>query len=123
MENRSSAKSFFIGLFTGGAIGGLAALLYAPKSGKELRKDIKKKGREVAKDTGDYIENAKNKASEIIYDGRQKTEEILREAKEKAEGLLSQSRDFVSEESAKIKDAFKAGVDSFKDERKQRKIH
>ena len=40
-QENGYVKGLFIGLLTGSAIGAIVALLYAPKSGKELRKDIK----------------------------------------------------------------------------------
>lgn len=124
MEERTNVKGFMIGLLAGGAIGGLAALLYAPKSGKELRKDITKKRKELVNDAGEYIGAAKSKASDIISDGRKKAEELISEARKKAESIGSgaeklymHGKDFVSEEAGKLKDAVKAGVDTYRDER------
>lgn len=37
----TSKKAFFVGLLTGSVVGSVTALLFAPKSGKELRSDIK----------------------------------------------------------------------------------
>jgi gas vesicle protein len=39
-QNNINAKDFIIGTFVGGMVGAAAALLLAPKSGKELRTDI-----------------------------------------------------------------------------------
>ena len=130
MDNRtsssSSSKSFIIGLLAGGAIGSIAALLYAPKSGRELRKDIGKKSREVVKETGQYVDSAKTRATEIIADGRKKAESLINEAKKKAdsitkgtEKLYTHGKEFLTDETARIRDAVKAGVDTFNDERKK----
>ncbi len=128
MENRtSSSKGFLLGLLAGGAIGSIAALLYAPKSGKELRKDIGKKSREVAEETGHYVDSAKARASEIISDGRKKAENLIKEAKKKAdslttgtEKLYTQGKEFITDETSRIRDAVRAGVDTFNDERKNK---
>jgi len=40
MAMKKDVKSFWIGTATGAAIGAVTALLFAPKAGKELRKDI-----------------------------------------------------------------------------------
>ena len=127
MEQRtSSTKGFMLGLLAGGAIGSIAALLFAPKSGREFRKDIGKKSREVVKETGQYVDSAKTRAVEMISDGRKKAESMISDAKKKAdsitkgtEKLYTQSKDFIIDETARIKDAVKAGVDSFNDERKK----
>lgn len=126
MEERSSAKGFIIGVVAGGVIGGLTALLYAPKSGRELRGDISRKSKELVSDAEEYADQARKKTAGIISDSRKKAEEILSEARSKAqsigrgaEKLYTQGKDIVSEETAKLKDALKAGVDSYKEERKQ----
>lgn len=127
MENgTSSTKGFLLGLLAGGVIGGLTALLYAPKSGKELRKDIGKKSREVVKDTEQYVESAKVKASEILSDSRRKAESLLSDARKKAdsitrgtEKLYTQGKDFITDEATRLKDAVRAGVDTFNEEKKK----
>ncbi|MBK7446584.1 MAG: YtxH domain-containing protein [Ignavibacteria bacterium] len=43
IEKVINKKGYLSGLITGGVIGGLAALLFTPKSGKELRKNIGEK--------------------------------------------------------------------------------
>ncbi|REE80240.1 gas vesicle protein [Paenibacillus taihuensis] len=40
MAKKSGAKSFVYGAIAGGVIGSVTALLFAPKAGRELRKDI-----------------------------------------------------------------------------------
>ncbi len=130
MEQRTSSskgKGFMLGLIAGGAIGSIAALLYAPKSGRELRKDIRKKSREVIKETGEYVDSAKTRAAEIISEGRQKAENLINDAKQKAdsitrgtEKLYTQGKEYITEEAAKIKGAFKAGVDTFNEERRNK---
>ena len=44
-ENNGMAKGMLVGFLAGSVVGAIIALLYAPKSGKELRKDIKEIGR------------------------------------------------------------------------------
>jgi gas vesicle protein len=45
--NKDHAIGFGIGLLTGAVIGGVIALLYAPKTGKETRQLIKDKATDV----------------------------------------------------------------------------
>jgi gas vesicle protein len=52
--------SFIAGLLTGAVVGGIVALLYAPRSGKETREHMKTKLQEYEKE----IENLKNKAKD-----------------------------------------------------------
>jgi len=44
-EQGKSQVHFFKGLLIGGALGALAGVLFAPKSGKKLRSEYQEKGR------------------------------------------------------------------------------
>jgi len=130
MEDNKSAKGFMLGMLAGGVAGGLVALLYAPKSGVELRGDIRKKSQELLTETGQYIGTAKDRAGEMLSEGRKKAEEFIGDAKEKAGifqenigNIFTQSKEKLDEEGAKVKDAVKAGVDSFKEERSKQNQH
>jgi len=48
MDNQKKSK-FGLGLLIGSLIGGITALFFAPKAGKELREDVKKKIKELEK--------------------------------------------------------------------------
>jgi len=57
--NKDCAIGFGIGLLSGALIGGVIALLYAPKTGKETRQLIKDKATEV-------VDAIKGKTSEVV---------------------------------------------------------
>ena len=46
-ENNGMTKGVFIGMLTGAAVGSIIALLFAPESGNELRKDITTKSKDL----------------------------------------------------------------------------
>ncbi len=58
--NRQQWTSLGFGALAGAATGGILALLFAPKSGKELREQI------IGK-TGEVIETGKNKVDNIRH--------------------------------------------------------
>ncbi len=126
-QEESTAKGFMIGLLTGGLIGAAIALLYAPKSGRELRADIKNKAGEIADDAEQYLTAAKHKAVDIINEGKKKSDQLITDAREKAQTLLTDAERIltdarekagtVMEEGNRIKNAVKAGVNAYKDER------
>ena len=70
------AGSFLGGLITGAAIGAVIALLYAPKSGKETRVQIKKKIDELENDLKEMREKLKEKGGEFKDDIKQKIKDI-----------------------------------------------
>ncbi len=82
-------------LLIGGGIGAVLALLFAPKSGQELRGDIAdatRKGidrsREAAQQLGDragqYYETGRERASELYSTASEKVGEVARTARETA---------------------------------------
>ena len=82
-------------LLVGGGIGAVIALLFAPKSGTELRGDIAdatRKGIEKSKETaaqlqeraGEYYEVTRDKANELYQTGRDKAGEDTEKAKSAA---------------------------------------
>jgi gas vesicle protein len=82
-------------LLIGGGIGAVIALLFAPKSGHELRGDIAdatRKGIEKGKETahhlqevaGEYYEVSREKASDLIHTAQEKAEELTEKAKSAA---------------------------------------
>ncbi|HMJ09504.1 MAG TPA: YtxH domain-containing protein [Pyrinomonadaceae bacterium] len=82
-------------LLIGGGIGAVIALLFAPKSGTELREDIAdatRKGLEKGKETaaqlqdraGEYYEVGRERASEIYQTAQEKAGEVAEKAKSAA---------------------------------------
>ena len=82
-------------LLIGGGIGAILALLFAPKSGQELRGDIAEatrkgidKSREAAQQLGDrageYYETTRERASELYSTASEKVGEVARTARETA---------------------------------------
>jgi gas vesicle protein len=74
-----SGNSFLTGLLAGAAIGGIIALLYAPKSGKETREQIKNKFDELEKELENLKGKAGQKTGKIKEDLAQKLADLQRE--------------------------------------------
>ena len=91
-REEASATTKLTYLLIGGGIGAALALLFAPKSGHELRGDIAdvtRKGIEKGKETaalvgeraGDYYEVTREKAGEIYHTAQEKAGELTEKAK------------------------------------------
>jgi gas vesicle protein len=91
----SSVANKLTYLLIGGGIGAVIALLFAPKSGVELREDIAdatRKGLEKSKEAaaqlqeraGEYYEVGKERAGELYQTGREKAGEIANKARSAA---------------------------------------
>ena len=88
MKNNKPGINFVIGAASGATIGALVALLFAPKSGKKLRRDISHKKDELIKDTGKFLRKAKHQAEDMIVDSKRKAESIIDDAKRKVENII-----------------------------------
>ncbi len=123
-DNKGLSKGLLIGFLAGGVAGAIAALLLAPKSGKELRAEIKRKTSDFAEGAADYLQGARAKGEELVNEGRERSEQLVADAKEQAEHLMGSAervlngiRQRAGEEPGKVKAAFRAGVDAYKSER------
>lgn len=94
-RDNTSVSTKLTYLLVGGGIGAVIALLFAPKSGVELRGDIAdatrkgiEKGRETAtqlqEKAGEYYEVTREKASELYQTGREKAGEFTEKARSAA---------------------------------------
>ena len=121
-NNDSKAKTFLLGALFGGVIGAATALLFAPKSGKELRRDI-------ADTTADMYD----KATDLVIESKQKAQHFIDSAKQQADSILHKTSDYFNDVNEQIttstesvqqrfehlKDAAKASSEVFKSELKK----
>jgi len=84
MANNDYTKGFVIGALVGGIAGAVTALLLAPKSGAELRKDISNTTSEWYGKTADYMSDVERKVEEsiskVLNRTKNKTQDIVEEA-------------------------------------------
>lgn len=122
-REESSAATKLTYLLIGGGIGAILALLFAPKSGQELRGDIAdvtRKGIEKGKETatlvgekaGDYYEVSREKAGELYQTAQTKASEY----KEKA-GELTEKAKEMAQGANPFSAAVEAGKDAYQEEK------
>jgi gas vesicle protein len=122
-KEEASATTKLTYLIIGGGIGAVLALLFAPKSGQELRGDIAdatRKGIEKSKETaalvgekaGDYYEVTRERAGELYHTAQEKAAEY----KGKAGELTERAR-----EAALGANPFSAAVEAGKDAYREEK--
>jgi gas vesicle protein len=66
----------------GGVIGAAVALLYAPKSGRETRKDIARTARRVKRETGHLVEDAVDSINDFATDVKDKVTDVIERGKD-----------------------------------------
>lgn len=135
MADDGVGRGMFIGFLTGALVGSITALLYAPKSGKELRSELRERGDEFVEDAEQYIAKARDRANALINDGKERSEKLVADAKTKVNSLLNEAekilddakkktesyyrlgRSKVNAEGDRIKSAIQAGVDTYRSEK------
>jgi len=83
-KSTCSPGSFLTGLVAGALVGAGIALLYAPQSGEETRKQLKKKADEVKDKAEKAKEDALVKMEEMKETAQQKAADIKKRAKKAA---------------------------------------
>ena len=131
-------------LLIGGGIGAILALLFAPKSGQELREDIAdvtRKGIEKGKETaavvgeraGEYYEVTRERAGELYGTAQEKAGELKEKAgelyvsaqekvgdlKNKAGELTEKAKEATAGSSNPFSDAIEAGKEAYVEEKQR----
>jgi len=126
-QDRGMGKGLLVGFLAGSVVGAIIALLYAPKSGREFRADIRQKTGELKDQAEEYVKKARVRALDVVNEGKKRSDQIVTDAKKKADNILDDANKLmagireksgtVAEQAAKVKTAFRAGVDAYKNER------
>jgi gas vesicle protein len=93
-NDRSDAAGYLGWFFLGGMLGAVAALLVAPKTGRQTREILTERGNEVAK----------------------RAQEMATEAQGRAGEWFDKSRELFEEQTQRLMTAFEAGKDAMRDE-------
>ncbi|WP_276356409.1 YtxH domain-containing protein [Cohnella caldifontis] len=113
MADKKVVKSFMWGALTGAVTGAVSALLLAPKSGKELRKDIAVTAQKI----GDKTADAGRQAGAAVQSFAKRTSEVASEAKQAAGRFVTDIRSYKGAESeSKEKAAESSAIQSTEEE-------
>jgi len=100
-------SGFVLSFLIGGVVGSAIALMYAPKSGKNLRNDIGRK-------TTELIDQGKK----LTYDSWNGAKDTAETTFESANEFLNSGVDKIVSKAERVKDSFKSGMEAFKEERR-----
>ncbi|MFP4528751.1 MAG: YtxH domain-containing protein [Candidatus Kapaibacterium sp.] len=138
-QGENTTKGFLFGAIIGGAVGAVAALLLAPKSGRELRKELYDKSNEFYDSAGRYVTemegNVERAVSTTVNEGRSRAQNIINSARHQAEDILEKAEQVLNDARTKagdakeqvqeriehIRDAAKASASAFKTELEESK--
>jgi gas vesicle protein len=83
----NQAGTAFAFLLIGMGAGALIALLYAPKSGEQLRRDIRRKYKDARGAVEDFAEEARERVEDALERGADWVEEVEKDARKRVEPL------------------------------------
>lgn len=84
-EEESGSSGFLVGAIVGGIIGAAAALMLAPKTGKELRTDLNSQANTLKEKTSVYTDSAKEKTSDLTQQVKEQSSKVV----DKVKGMKS----------------------------------
>jgi len=120
-------------LLIGGGIGAVLALLFAPKSGQELRGDIADatrkgidKSREAAQQlgerAGEYYETTRERAGELYSQAATRASEVYTQAAEKVGDVAQTARDAAARQTSTVAAAIDAGKKAYQEEKRKTEL-
>jgi gas vesicle protein len=120
-------------LLIGGGIGAVIALLFAPKSGQELRGDLADatrkgidKSREAAQQlgerAGEYYESTRERAGELYTQAATKASDIYSQASEKVGEVAQTARDTAARKTSTVAAAIDAGKKAYQEEKRKTEL-
>jgi len=140
-DNISTRLTYFL---VGAGIGAVLALLFAPKSGEELRNDIAdatRKGIDRSKEAaqqlgakaseyydttrakaGELYETARESAGEYYESTRERAAELYDTASAKAGDVVSKTRDAATRQAGSIQAAVEAGKQAYVQEKRKTEL-
>lgn len=92
MSNERKGKDLLIGAVVGGILGAATALLFAPKSGRELRSDIAEQAQVVSDKTVQIANTVSQRTQEVAKTVSTTTSELYGKAKDTAVNVVDTVR-------------------------------
>ncbi len=129
-DNISARLTYFL---VGAGIGAVLALLFAPKSGEELRSDIadatrkgidrsKEAAQQLGTKAGELYENARETAGDYYEATRERAAELYDTATAKAGEVASTARDVAARQAGSIQAAVEAGKQAYVQEKRKTEL-
>jgi len=106
-------------LLIGGGIGAILALLFAPKSGEELRGDIADATRKGIDRSREAAQQLSDRAGEYYEATRERASELYTQAAEKAGDVAKTAREAAARQTGTVAAAIDAGKKAYQEEKRK----
>jgi gas vesicle protein len=81
VNKNGKTSGLITGLLLGGLLGSTIAILFAPMSGRKLRRRLSVVTDDLIDNVNEYVETGKEKADELLKVGKKKAGTILQDAR------------------------------------------
>lgn len=100
-----SNRDFMIGSIVGGLIGAAAALMLAPKSGKEIREELGQQANKMKEQSGRFsAEQIFEKGSDFVNVAKDKTSTLSQVVSEQSSQIMNKVRDITKNSNGQAND-------------------
>jgi len=93
----NSSTKFFEGLLLGGVLGFIGGILFAPKSGKEFRKEIAEGSDELYKQASTSISDFKDRGQQAMQDFQSRGDAVIKQATQQFQETRDQLKEKIQE--------------------------
>jgi gas vesicle protein len=121
-ESGDSISTRLTYLLIGGGIGAIIALLFAPKSGQELRGDIADATRKGIDRSREAAQQLSDRAGEYYESTREKAAELYSTASEKVGEVARAARESASRQTGTVAAAIDAGRKAYQEEKRKTEL-
>ncbi len=111
MSNKKAVKSFLWGTLAGAITGAVTALLFAPKSGRELRGDISdtalkvgEKTADLSRQAGTAVQSLAKRTSSFVADAKQATGRLVTDIRSRKSSESAEDNEAAVTEEARVED-------------------
>ena len=129
-DSLSTKLTFFL---VGAGIGAVLALLFAPKSGEELRSDIadatrkgidksKEAAQQLGTKAGEFYDTARETAGEYYEATRERAADLYDTASSKAGEVVAKTKGAVASQAGSLSAAVEAGKKAYVDEKRKTEL-
>jgi gas vesicle protein len=122
MGNDDNISTRLTYLLIGGGIGAVLALLFAPKSGQELRGDIADATRKGIDRSREAAQQLGERAGEYYDSTRERASELYTQAAEKVGEVANTARETATRKTATVAAAIEAGKKAYQDEKRKTEL-
>jgi gas vesicle protein len=119
MGNDDNISTRLTYLLIGGGIGAILALLFAPKSGQELRSDIADATRKGIDRSREAAQQLGDRAGEYYESTRERASELYSQAAERVSDVANTARETATRKTATVAAAIDAGKKAYQEEKRK----